>query len=325
MTKCSHEDSVAMTLNHPISSNPKTNHEFEGKKQNHSYDASNCNPRLYPYKKRHPCSMRESGGNKTNEEKRPEKSKVKHYYEKGKPRRHVDKCEKHTVKVSNISKYNVELEANEYFNRKHTLSSNDLIICPNYETSNFSWKKYEKNCREEIKIELERNQGNGNVNWKHFMSDDENDNITKEETTVNDKLKHNETKQADVNLNDNVGADNIISDKSTPADTLFNNINLHSVCHLTERIPKHLLRIGRLSKEIIEEEILKRTRNRKNETERPTKSWNQRNEMIAKRDSTPTKSFIALCFLNKNIRFLSSYYLHSTAKDPSKPPSSMLL
>uniref|UniRef100_A0A8D8LN44 Uncharacterized protein n=1 Tax=Cacopsylla melanoneura TaxID=428564 RepID=A0A8D8LN44_9HEMI len=325
MIECTHDDSIAATFNHPIFSNPKTTHEYGGKKQKkrNICDAVYLNPRLYPCKKRHHCNRRESGRNKTNEEKRPERSKVKYYYEKGKSCRHVDKCEKHTVKVSNISKYNVAMETNEYFNRKHTLSSNDLIICQNYGTNNFLWKKSEKNCGKEIRIEFIRNQkneveGNDNTNWVYSMNGDS----MNAKITVNDKLKDedNETKHVDVNLNDNVGeqndAGNIISDKSTPADTLFNNINLHSVCHLTKRIPKQLLRIGRLSKEIIEEEILKRTKNKKNETERPTKSWNQRNEM--KRVSTPTKSFIALCFLNKNFRILSSYYLHSTAKDELK-------
>lgn len=321
--------------------------------------------RFNQYRKRHPSISAKYRNEKTNEQKRQREGKKVKYYERGKTVRHArtveSKCEKYIVKISTISKYNIE--QNEFSSRKNTLSSNDLIICRNYRMSNFLWKKYEKEYEEGNKMEVVRNEkekaeeeprGNENtssklhLNWVHSMSDGGNNNVmitekerkeeetneqedVEDEITVNDKLKdaaiatlleHNESVQPDENLNDNVGEqNNIMRDKSTSAATLF-NINLHSMCHFTKTIPKHLLRIARISKEMLVEELrkreIKRTRNKNaasvNETNRSDRtinvinsSNNERNEI----NMDTSKSLAVLCL--ENINVISSY-LHAANK-----------
>lgn len=313
------------------------------------------NDRYNQCRKRHHCIEVKPNNEKPNEEKRRlAKRKVKYDYEKGKVGRCArtveNKCEKYIVKISNISKYSVD--ENECSTRKNALSSHDLIICQNYSVSNFLDKKYEKKYEEERKRELVREKkykidegtdGNENgsskfyLNWMHSPDGNNSNNNAviaakakaeeegnkREQETVNDELKSsassllNEIEQVARNRNDNVG--NIISDKSKSTATLF-HINLHSLCHFTKTIPKQLLRMARISKEMLEEELTKRKRklsrqnamtNDYDEIHRPTNSSNQvRNDMMV--EGVNNKSLVGLCLLDKSINVISSFYLDST-------------
>lgn len=308
------------------------------------------NDRLNQCTKRHHCNGAKSNNEKSNEEERHrERRKVKYDYGKGKPglraRSIENKCEKYIVKISNISKYTT-LEENEFSTGKNTLSSNDLIICRNYKMSNFLWKKCERKGDEQNELALVRDQeeagGNENansklyLNWVHSMSDGGNNSaeiVAEEkeegsEETVNDELKDaapllkpNEMEQAG---DEYPAADGNIN-KSSSSATLF-NINLHSLCQLTKTIPKQLLRMARISKTILEEELarrkLKEARRQnaaraeeEDEMNRPTHSSNEiRHDRIVKRAGT-SKFWVDLeawINLDRNMDQMSSPCPHAT-------------
>lgn len=298
-------------------------------------------------KQRHPRNQVKANNKIRNgEQRRVAKRKEKYDYEKGKVGHHVEnKCEKYIVKISNISKYNID-ERDTI--RQNALASHDGLICQNYGVSNFLHKKCEKKYSEEserrkkYKIDEEAD-GNGtesskfHLNWMHSPGrkyDSDNEVVIAveqkegngEQETGNDELKASlskgsEMEEAARGLND-VG--NIVSDKSKSTATLF-AINLHSLCHFTKTIPKQLLRMARLSKEMLEEELIKRRRHvtRHNlmtddfeiiDRDRPTNSSNRERHDLTVEGDNRSISLVGLCLLDKNINVICSYYLNSTEK-----------